>query len=116
FLLKPLKQFLLQHRPDCIVVDTFHRWAGDIDELKIPRIDDFTGNGCFPGCVIENTRKHVVLESLSSDSEPFVIPGLADRIEIKEIAYGLEASDQSFIWVVGKIINSSKQEETCSEN
>ncbi|MCH80229.1 abscisate beta-glucosyltransferase-like [Trifolium medium] len=35
--------------------------------------------------------------------------------QIKEIAYGLEASDQSFIWVVGKIINSSKQ-ETCSEN
>jgi abscisate beta-glucosyltransferase len=227
FLLEPLKMFLLEHRPDCIVVDTFHCWAGDIiDELKIPRID-FTGNGCFPGCVIENTRKHVVLENLSSDSEPFIIPGLPDRIEmtrsqipifarnpsefpyrikpleeksfgnvinsfydlepayvdyirnklgkktwlvgpvslynrsledkkergkqptmdvqsclnwlnskkpnsvlyisfgsiarlhmkqIKEIAYGLEASDQSFIWVVGKIINSSKEEETCIEN
>jgi abscisate beta-glucosyltransferase len=36
--------------------------------------------------------------------------------QIKEIAYGLEASDQSFIWVVGKIINSSKEEETCIEN
>ncbi|KAK2434221.1 abscisate beta-glucosyltransferase [Trifolium repens] len=227
FLLEPLKKFLLEHRPDCIVVDTFHCWAGDIiDELKIPRID-FTGNGCFPGCVIENTRKHVVLGNLSSDSEPFLIPGLPDRIEmtrsqipifarnpsqfpyrikpleeksfgnvinsfydlepayvdyirnklgkktwlvgpvslynrsledkkergkqptmvvqsclnwlnskkpnsvlyisfgsiarlhmkqIKEIAYGLEASDQSFIWVVGKIINSSKEEETCREN
>ncbi|GAU19894.1 hypothetical protein TSUD_94990 [Trifolium subterraneum] len=184
-------------------------------------------NGCFPGCVIENTRKHAVLENLSSDSEPFLIPGLPDRIEmtrsqipifarnpsqfayrikqleetsfgnvinsfydvepayvdyirnelgkktwlvgpvslcnrsledkkergkeptmdvqsclnwlnskkpksvlyisfgsiaclhmkqIKEIAYGLEASDQSFIWVVGKILNSSKKEETSNEN
>ncbi|KAK2434220.1 abscisate beta-glucosyltransferase [Trifolium repens] len=229
-LLEPLKQFLIQNRPDCIVIDMFHRWAGDIiDELEIPRVI-FNGNGCFPRCVIENTRKHVVLEDLSSDSEPFVVPGLPDRIEmtrsqvpifmrnptqtnqfsermkklegkcfgtlinsfydlepayadytrnelgkkawivgpvslcnrsledkkergkqptideqsclnwlnskkpnsviyisfgsvarlsmkqIKEIAYGLEASDQSFIWVVGKILNSSKKEETDSEN
>lgn len=221
-LLEPLKQFLVQHRPDGIVVDMFHRWAGDIiDELKIPRIV-FNGNGCFPRCVIENTRKHVVFENLSSDSEPFIVPGLPDRIEmtrsqtpifmrnpsqfsdrikqleenslgilinsfydlepayadyvrnelgkkawlvgpvslcnrsvedkkergkqptideqsclnwlnskkpnsvlyisfgsvarvpmkqLKEIAYGLEASDQSFIWVVGKILNSSKNEK-----
>ncbi|XP_073226484.1 abscisate beta-glucosyltransferase-like [Cicer arietinum] len=226
-LLEPLKQFLLQHKPDCIVVDMFHRWAGDIiDDLKIPRIV-FTGNGCFPRCVIENTRKHVVFDNLSSDYEPFLVPGLPDRIEmtksqvpifmrntsqipdrikqldeksfgtvinsfydfepayadytrnvlgikawlvgpvslcnrsvedkkergkqptmdeqsclnwlnskkpnsvlyvsfgslarlhtkqIKEIAYGLEASDQSFIWVVGKILNSTDKEETCGEN
>ncbi|PNY04438.1 abscisate beta-glucosyltransferase-like protein [Trifolium pratense] len=42
--------------------------------------------------------------------------GKQPTMDIKEIAYGLEASDQSFIWVVGKFINSSKQEETCSEN
>jgi abscisate beta-glucosyltransferase len=36
--------------------------------------------------------------------------------QIKEIAYGLEPSDQSFIWVVGNNLNSSKNEETGSEN
>nr|UXY92019.1 UDP-glycosyltransferase UGT21 [Glycyrrhiza glabra] len=190
-LLEPLRLFLLQNRPDCIVVDMFHRWAGDvIDELEIPRIV-FTGNGCFPRCVVENIRKHVVLQNLSSDSEPFLVPDLPDRIELtsfydlepayadymrnvlgkrawlvgpvslcnrsvadktergkqptmdeqnclnwlnskkpnsvlyvsfgsvahlsqeqlKEIAYGLEASEQPFIWVVGKVLNG----ETCGE-
>jgi abscisate beta-glucosyltransferase len=35
--------------------------------------------------------------------------------QIKKIAYGLEPSDQSFIWVVGNNLNSSKNEETGSE-
>ncbi|XP_058735401.1 abscisate beta-glucosyltransferase-like [Vicia villosa] len=223
-LLEPMKQLLLQQRPDCIVVDMFHGWAGDIiDELKLPRIV-FSGSGCFPRCVIENIRKHVVFEKLSSDSEPFLVPGLPDRVlmtgsqvpssrnqsefldrmkkieeksfgliinsfynlepvyadylrnelgkkiwlvgpvslcnrgvedkkkrgkqptideksclnwlnskkpnsvlyisfgsvacipmkQLKEIAYGLEASDQPFIWVVGKILNSSSKSD--SEN
>ncbi|XP_061367895.1 abscisate beta-glucosyltransferase-like [Gastrolobium bilobum] len=223
-LLEPLRQFLVEHRPDCIVIDMFHRWAGDIvSELEIPRLV-FTGNGCFSRCVHENIRRHVKLENLSSDSEPFLVPGLPHTIEmtmsqlpifmrnpsqfpdrmkqmeeksfgtvinsfydlepayadyirnelgkkawlvgpvslcnrnsedkaergklstmdekswlnskepnsvlyvsfgslaqlpqeqLKEIAYGLEASDHSFIWVVGKILNSSKTEETGSEN
>ncbi|XP_057420725.1 abscisate beta-glucosyltransferase-like [Lotus japonicus] len=223
-LLEPLTQYLVDHRPDCVVVDMFHRWAGDLlHELGIPRIV-FTGNGCFPRCIVDNMRKHDVLQNLSSDSEPFLVPGLPHRVELtrsqipifmrnisqgpdrlkqleekslgtvinsfyglepdyadyvrnelgnkawlvgpvslcnrtvedktergkkptideqsclnwlnskkpnsvvylsfgsfagmaekqlKEIAYGLEASDQSFIWVVGKILNSS---ENGSEN
>lgn len=82
-LLEPLKHFLTtHHRPDCIVIDMFHRWAGDVvDELQITRLL-FTGNGCFPRCVHENIRRHVQLENLSSDSEPFLVPHLPDRIEM----------------------------------
>ncbi|TKY59062.1 Abscisate beta-glucosyltransferase [Spatholobus suberectus] len=81
-LLEPLKQFLLQHRPDCIVIDMFHRWAGDVvHELGIARVV-FTGNGCFPRCVFESIRTHVAVENLCSDSEPFVVPNLPDRIEM----------------------------------
>jgi abscisate beta-glucosyltransferase len=36
--------------------------------------------------------------------------------QIKEIAYGLEPSNQSLIWVVENNLNSSKNEETGSEN
>ncbi|KAG5051391.1 hypothetical protein AAZX31_02G098700 [Glycine max] len=80
-LLEPLRQLLIQRPPDCIVVDMFHRWAGDVVyELGIPRIV-FTGNGCFARCVHDNVR-HVALESLGSDSEPFVVPNLPDRIEM----------------------------------
>ncbi|OIV94299.1 hypothetical protein TanjilG_19305 [Lupinus angustifolius] len=229
-LLEPLKHLLVLQQPDCIVVDMFHRWAGEvIDELRIKRII-FTGNGCFPRCVHENIRNHVQLEDISSDYEPFTVPNLPDRIEmtksqlpiffrdpsvfpdrlksikqleeksfgtiinsfydlepayadyvrkelgqkawivgpvslcnrskedktnrgkvstideksclnwlnskkansvlyvsfgslarlpheqLKEIAYGLEASDHSFIWVVGKTLNSSKIEENGSAN
>ncbi|CAL0331311.1 unnamed protein product [Lupinus luteus] len=229
-LLEPLKQLLLLQQPDCIVVDMFHRWAGEVmDDLGIKMIV-FTGNGCFPRCVHENIRKHVQLENISSDYEPFIVPNLPDRIEmtksqlpiflrdhsvfpdrlkafkqleeksfgtiinsfydlepayadyvrkelgqkawivgpvslcnrskedktergkvstideksclnwlnskkansvlyvsfgslaslpheqLKEIAYGLEASDHSFIWVVGKTFNSSKIEESGSAN
>ncbi|KAI5387035.1 abscisate beta-glucosyltransferase [Lathyrus oleraceus] len=81
-LLEPVKQLLLQQRPHCIVVDMFHRWAGDIiGELKLPMIV-FNGSGCFPRCVGANMRKHVAFENLSSDSESFIVPGLPDRVEM----------------------------------
>ena len=81
-LLEPLRLFLLQRPPDCIVIDMFHRWAPDIvDQLGITRIL-FNGHGCFPRCVTENIRNHVTLENLSSDSEPFVVPNLPHRIEM----------------------------------
>lgn len=80
-LLQPLRHFLLQRRPHCIVVDMFHRWAGDmVYELGIPRIL-FNGIGCFARCVQENLSL-AAIESLSSDSEPFVVPNLPDRIEM----------------------------------
>ncbi|MED6219973.1 hypothetical protein PIB30_040766 [Stylosanthes scabra] len=81
-LLQPLKTFLLSHPPDCIVIDMFHRWAGDlVDELQIPRII-FTGSGCFHRCVLENIRKYIDIESLSSDYEPFVVPNLPHNVEL----------------------------------
>ncbi|CAJ1939521.1 unnamed protein product [Sphenostylis stenocarpa] len=80
-LLEPLRQFLLQRRPHCIVVDMFYRWASDVVyELGIPRIV-FTGNGCFSRCVHDNLRD-VTIEGLTSDSEPFLVPNLPDRIEM----------------------------------
>ncbi|XWS39924.1 hypothetical protein CRYUN_Cryun18bG0096600 [Craigia yunnanensis] len=81
---EPLKSLLLQLKPDCIVHDMFHRWAADaIDNLEfdIPRIV-FNGSGCFSNCVRENITKFKPGEMVGSDYEPFVIPGLPDRIEL----------------------------------
>ncbi|KAF5444357.1 hypothetical protein F2P56_036842 [Juglans regia] len=79
---EPLRLFLLEHRPDCIVFDGFHRWAADLfDGLQIRRIV-FTGNGCFSRCVTENIRRYVPHERVGSDYEPFVVPGVPDRIEL----------------------------------
>ncbi|KAL2344784.1 hypothetical protein Fmac_006069 [Flemingia macrophylla] len=81
-LLEPLRQLLLRHRPDCIVIDMFHRWASDVvHHLGIPRIV-FTGSGCFSLRVHDNIRNHVAVQNLSSDHEPFVVPNLPDRIQM----------------------------------
>ncbi|KAE8672820.1 Abscisate beta-glucosyltransferase [Hibiscus syriacus] len=80
----PLKKLLLQRRPDCIVHDMFHHWAADaIDnlELDVPRIV-FNGNGCFASCVRENVSSFKPHETVNSKYEPFVVPGLVDRIEL----------------------------------
>lgn len=81
---EPLKSLLLETKPDCIVHDVFHRWAADaIDNLEfdIPRIV-FNGNGCFSNCVRENITRFKPEETVGSDYEPFVVPGLPDRIEL----------------------------------
>ncbi|EEF43660.1 abscisate beta-glucosyltransferase [Ricinus communis] len=79
---EPFLNLLHESRPDCIVHDVFHRWSGDaIDGAGIPRIT-FSGNACFPKCVQENMRRFKPHEKVSSDLEPFVVPGLPDRIEL----------------------------------
>lgn len=79
---QPFMQILTELRPDAIIVDMFHRWAGDvIDELEIPRIV-FNGHGCFPRCVLENFCRYAPHEKVGSDSEPFVVPDLPDPIEL----------------------------------
>lgn len=49
--------------------------------MNIPRIV-FNGNCCFSRCVLENVRKYKPHEKVSSDYEPFVVPGLPDKIEL----------------------------------
>ncbi|XVF67542.1 hypothetical protein PTKIN_Ptkin10aG0129700 [Pterospermum kingtungense] len=81
---EPLKSLLLKLKPDCIIHDMFHRWAADaIDNLEfgIPRIV-FNGSGCFSSCVRENITRFKPEEMVGSDYEPFVVPGLPDRIEL----------------------------------
>ncbi|XP_031249901.1 abscisate beta-glucosyltransferase-like [Pistacia vera] len=79
---EPLKALLAEHKPDCIVHDAFHRWSAEaIYSLGIPRLV-FNGNGCFSRCVMENLGKYKPHEKASSDYEPFVVPGLPDRVEL----------------------------------
>ncbi|KAK8626871.1 hypothetical protein V6N13_134501 [Hibiscus sabdariffa] len=62
----------------------FHHWAADaMDnlELNVARIV-FNGNGCFASCARENISKFKPQEKVDSKYEPFVVPGLPDRIEM----------------------------------
>ena len=92
---EPLKLFLIEHKPDCIVFDRFHRWAADLfDGLGIRKIV-FNGSGCFPGCVSENIRKYEPHEKVGSDYESFLVPGLPDRIELTRSQLPIFVRDKS---------------------
>ncbi|KAK9286767.1 hypothetical protein L1049_015171 [Liquidambar formosana] len=78
----PLHLLLQEIQPDCIVVDMFHLWAVDVvDGLGIPRIA-FGGNGCFFSSAFDSIIRHTPHEKVDSDYDPFVVPGLPDRIEM----------------------------------
>jgi abscisate beta-glucosyltransferase len=60
----------------------FHCWSAvAIDSVGIPRIT-FNGNRCFACCVRENMEHYKPHEKVTSDLEPFIIPGISDRIEL----------------------------------
>lgn len=81
-LIEPFRLLLSHHRPDCVVVDSFHRWSPDlIDGLGIPRII-FNGGGCFARCAEDSVRRHEPYRKVASGSEPFALPDLPHRIEM----------------------------------
>ncbi|XAR72920.1 Abscisate beta-glucosyltransferase [Bertholletia excelsa] len=79
---EPLVQLLRHRRPDCLVADTFHRWVPDaVDSIGVPRVI-FSGNCCFSRCCEDSIRSYEPHEKVGSDSDPFLLPGLPDRIEM----------------------------------
>lgn len=79
---EPPQNFLVERKPDCIVHDVFHRWSADaIDSLGNMLRITFNGNGYFARCPQENMGRYKSHEKVGSDMEPFVAPGLPDRIE-----------------------------------
>lgn len=80
----PLEKLLRETRPDCLVSDRLYPWTAELsNNLGIPRIV-FDGTGCFSHCVEESIRRYAPHENpLLPDTEPFVLPGLPDVIELK---------------------------------
>ncbi|KAF7126802.1 hypothetical protein RHSIM_Rhsim11G0163800 [Rhododendron simsii] len=79
---QPLVDILRRCSPDCVVTDTFHRWAADaVDGVGIPRVI-FNGNCCFARCCEDSVKRDWPHKKVGSDSEPFALEGLPDRIEL----------------------------------
>ncbi|KAL7618696.1 hypothetical protein Lser_V15G02004 [Lactuca serriola] len=71
----------LEPRPSCIISDKYMLWTADTAiKYQIPRII-FDGMSCFKQVCTHYLYASKVLDDLP-DSEPFVLPGLPDRIEI----------------------------------
>ncbi|XVF76342.1 hypothetical protein PTKIN_Ptkin13bG0258800 [Pterospermum kingtungense] len=80
---EPLEQSLREMKPfpSCIVTDKNIPWVADTaSKFQIPRIL-FDGTSCFTHICNHGLYKSKVVYEHLSCSEPFVIPGLPDRIE-----------------------------------
>ncbi|KAK1563108.1 hypothetical protein Q3G72_022457 [Acer saccharum] len=71
----------LKPQPNCVISDSCLPYTAHIaSKFNIPRIS-FQGICCFCLLCMHNTHVSKVLESITSESEYFVIPGLPDKVE-----------------------------------
>ncbi|KAK9733391.1 hypothetical protein RND81_04G065100 [Saponaria officinalis] len=79
---EPVEKFLkeVNPRPSCIISDMGFAWTNELaKKFNIPRIV-FHGFCCFSLLCLHNLEKKDFLASISSETEPFVIPDLPDKI------------------------------------
>ncbi|KAF8395304.1 hypothetical protein HHK36_019247 [Tetracentron sinense] len=80
---QPLEQLLgeLKPLPSCMISGTTFPWTSHIArKLQIPRLV-FHGTSCFTLSCSHNLLHYKVNESVTSESESLVVPGVPDRIE-----------------------------------
>jgi len=74
----------LTPRPSCIISDMCLPWTADLAiKFHVPRIS-FHGMSCFCLLCMSNLRISKVQESITSESEYFVVPGLPDQVEVTQ--------------------------------
>ncbi|KAI8532780.1 hypothetical protein RHMOL_Rhmol11G0241000 [Rhododendron molle] len=81
----PLEHILDEVRPDCLIADMFFTWATEAAaKFGIPRLV-FHGTSFFALCATENMRLYKPQRQVSSDDEPFFVPGLPHQIKLTKM-------------------------------
>ncbi|CAL5350884.1 unnamed protein product [Camellia sinensis] len=81
---RPLEEYLEEQKapPSCIISDKCLYWTSKTaHKFKIPRLV-FHGTCCFSLLSAHNLQLYKAHHSVTSDSEPFVVPGMPKRVEI----------------------------------
>ncbi|KAA8518670.1 hypothetical protein F0562_016144 [Nyssa sinensis] len=81
---KPLEKYLQEQKlpPSCIISDKCLSWTSETaQKFQVPRLV-FHGMCCFSLLSSHNIKLHNAHHSVTSDSEPFLVPGIPQRIEI----------------------------------
>ncbi|KAL9689837.1 hypothetical protein QQ045_010228 [Rhodiola kirilowii] len=92
---KPFENLLELENPDCLISDMFFPWSvNSADKFNIPRII-FHGMGFFAMCAMESLKTHKPYKSVSTDSEPFLIPNLPDKIIITRSQFTVDALEDT---------------------
>lgn len=82
-------------KPDCIVSDLCFPWTSNISiKFNIPRLIFHTVS-CFCLLCCYNIERHKVIQSITSSSEPFLIPDIPDKIEFTKPQLPMTRSDLS---------------------
>ncbi|KAI3986936.1 hypothetical protein MKX01_039871 [Papaver californicum] len=82
---EPLEQLIEEHQPDSVVADMFLPFATDAaSKYGIPRFV-FHGTSFYSQCVEESLIRHKPYVGITSDREPFLVPGLPDKIEMNRL-------------------------------
>ncbi|KAL4320106.1 hypothetical protein GQ457_18G016320 [Hibiscus cannabinus] len=77
---QPLQQVLQDSRPSCLVADGMFPWATEVaSKVGIPRLV-FYGTCCFASSVFDSFRRYQPLKDVTSDDQPFEVPGIPDKI------------------------------------
>ncbi|XP_022766123.1 UDP-glycosyltransferase 73C6-like [Durio zibethinus] len=75
----------LTPRPNCIISDMCLYYTSKIaSKFQVPRIS-FHGFCCFCLFCLHNINSSKILDSITSDSEYFTVPGLPDKVEFTKV-------------------------------
>ncbi|XP_068655346.1 uncharacterized protein [Aristolochia californica] len=76
----PFRRLVEEHRPHCIVSDSFFPWTADVTRsFGVPRLV-FNGSSFFSQSIDDSLMRQQPHADAASDA--FVVPGLPDRIEL----------------------------------
>ncbi|KAK7396608.1 hypothetical protein VNO78_17734 [Psophocarpus tetragonolobus] len=79
--------------PSCIISDMCFPYTSHVaKKFNIPRVS-FLGVSCFCLLCLHNARSYNVMDSITSDSESFVVPGIPDKIEMTKAKIGQPTND-----------------------
>ncbi|KAF2289821.1 hypothetical protein GH714_038809 [Hevea brasiliensis] len=119
---EPLEKWLqgLESQPSCIISDICFPWTSDVSlRFNIPRIV-FHGISCFTLFCSHILSHHHVLKNVNSDSEPFSVPDIPDRIEFtkaqlpearKDLKAVMERFKEAELSAEGVAVNSFEELE-----
>ncbi|CAM8907033.1 unnamed protein product [Rhodiola kirilowii] len=107
---KPFENLLELEKPDCLISDIFFPWSVDsAEKFNIPRLV-FNGTSFFAMCALESLKTHKPYKSVSTDSEPFVIPNLPDEIKMTKSQFTADAWEDTEKGI-GKLLAEARASE-----
>nr|AFJ52944.1 UDP-glycosyltransferase 1 [Linum usitatissimum] len=112
------EDLIAKTRPDCVISDAFFPWTtASAAKYGIPRLV-FRGTSFFSSCVSEFITRYKPHDAVSSDSEPFLVPGLPDPVMVtrNQMPPPDKLTSETFLGKVLKQIADSGKESYGSVN